>query len=92
MKGGGSVETCKVTIQLKEGLQAKAAVHFVQRASAFKSKIKLCLNEKKIEAKSIMGVMATATSHGTEVFITFRRVTNQETMDDCKQSIGWILW
>lgn len=64
------METCKVTIQLKEGLQAKAAVHFVQRASAFESSIKLCFNEKKIEAKSIMGVMATALNHGTEIVIT----------------------
>ncbi|SIR50417.1 catabolite repression HPr-like protein/phosphocarrier protein [Peribacillus simplex] len=57
----------KVIVQLQNGLQAKAATHFVQKASNFESDITIVLkNGRFIVAKSIMGVMASAIKKGEE--------------------------
>ncbi|MBO8173283.1 MAG: HPr family phosphocarrier protein [Bacillaceae bacterium] len=59
----------KVTVKLKTGLQARPAAQFVQEANRFSSQIYLQKDEKKVDAKSIMGVMSLAVASGTEVTI-----------------------
>lgn len=60
----------KVVIQLKSGLQARPAAHFVQEANRYQSDIFIAKDGKKVNAKSIMGVMSLALSPGTEVVLT----------------------
>jgi catabolite repression HPr-like protein len=57
----------KVTVQLKNGLQARPAALFVQEANRYSSEVILVKDEKKVNAKSIMGIMSLAVGHGTEV-------------------------
>ncbi|WP_410493049.1 HPr family phosphocarrier protein [Domibacillus sp. DTU_2020_1001157_1_SI_ALB_TIR_016] len=60
----------KVIVQLQNGLQARGAAHFVQKASNFESNITIVLKQRKfIAAKSIMGVMASAIKKGEEVML-----------------------
>lgn len=59
----------KVIVTLKSGLQARPAAHFVQEANRFSSKVYLQKDGKKVDAKSIMGVMSLAVASGTEVSI-----------------------
>ncbi len=57
----------KVTVKLKTGLQARPAALFVQEANRFSSEISIKKDEKKVNAKSIMGIMSLAIASGTEI-------------------------
>jgi catabolite repression HPr-like protein len=61
------MEEKKVTVKLKSGLQARPAAMFVQEANRFSSDIFLEKDGKKVNAKSIMGLMSLALSTGTEI-------------------------
>ncbi|TAA71949.1 HPr family phosphocarrier protein [Planococcus salinarum] len=60
----------QVNVQLKSGLQARQAALFVQEANRFTSDVYLEKEEKKVNAKSIMGIMSLAISKGTAVTIS----------------------
>jgi catabolite repression HPr-like protein len=55
---------------LRTGLQARPAALFVQEANRYSSEITLEKDGKKVNAKSIMGVMSLAVSSGSEVLLT----------------------
>lgn len=57
----------EVTVQLKTGLQARPAALFVQEASRFSSDIFIIDGEKKVNVKSIMGLMSMAIGTGKTV-------------------------
>ncbi|SEM63878.1 catabolite repression HPr-like protein [Mesobacillus persicus] len=57
----------KVTVKLKTGLQARPAALFVQEANRFTADIFLEKDGKKVNAKSIMGLMSLAVGVGTTV-------------------------
>ncbi|WP_160719608.1 HPr family phosphocarrier protein [Bacillus sp. USDA818B3_A] len=59
----------QVEVKLKTGLQARPAALFVQEANRFSSEILLEKDGKKVNAKSIMGLMSLAVSSGTEINI-----------------------
>lgn len=59
----------QVEVKLKTGLQARPAALFVQEANRFSADIFLEKDGKKVNAKSIMGLMSLAVSSGTEVNI-----------------------
>ncbi|HEY4602111.1 MAG TPA: HPr family phosphocarrier protein [Cerasibacillus sp.] len=56
-----------VTIELDTGLQARPAAQFVQEANRYSSHIFLEKDGKKINAKSIMGLMSLAITKGETV-------------------------
>lgn len=60
----------QVNVQLKSGLQARQAALFVQEANRYNSDVYLEKEEKKVNAKSIMGIMSLAISKGTDVTIS----------------------
>jgi len=60
----------RVQVKLKLGLQARQAALFVQEANRFSADIFLEKEEKKVNAKSIMGVMSLAIAKGTEVVLS----------------------
>ncbi|KHF41227.1 HPr family phosphocarrier protein [Halalkalibacter okhensis] len=62
----------EVTVQRKTGLQARPAALFVQEASRFSAEVFIEKGEKKVNAKSIMGLMSLAMGHGT----TFTLITD----------------
>ena len=57
----------QVEVQLKTGLQARPAALFVQEASRFQSDVFLEKDGKRVNAKSIMGLMSMAISSGVTV-------------------------
>ena len=59
----------QVEVKLKTGLQARPAALFVQEANRFSSDVFLEKDGKKVNAKSIMGLMSLAVSTGTEINI-----------------------
>jgi catabolite repression HPr-like protein len=59
----------KVTVQLKSGLQARPAALFVQEANRFTSDVFVEKEGKKVNAKSIMGIMSLAVGSGSELVL-----------------------
>ena len=57
----------QVTVHLKTGLQARPAAQFVQKASSFSSEIYIMNGDKKVNVKSIMGLMSLAISSGSTI-------------------------
>jgi phosphocarrier protein HPr len=61
-----SIET---TIVNKLGLHARASAKLTQVASGFKSEVWLSRNGRRVNAKSIMGVMTLAAGKGSSVVV-----------------------
>lgn len=57
----------QVEVKLKSGLQARQAALFVQEANRYKADVFLEKGTKKVNAKSIMGIMSLAVAKGTVV-------------------------
>lgn len=57
----------EVEVLIETGLQARVAAQFVQEANRFSSNIFLEKDGKKINAKSIMGLMSLAITKGETV-------------------------
>ena len=53
----------------KLGLHARASAKLTQLASSFKSEVMLSRNSRRVNAKSIMGVMMLAAAKGTTIVI-----------------------
>ncbi|MBG9816268.1 HPr family phosphocarrier protein [Bacillus safensis] len=70
-----------VTIQLKTGLQARPAALFVQEANRFGADIFLEKDGKKVNAKSIMGLMSLAISSGVTVTLIANGADEQEAIE-----------
>ncbi|KFZ39670.1 MULTISPECIES: HPr family phosphocarrier protein [Thermoactinomyces] len=71
----------KVTVQLETGLHARPAALFVQEANKFASDIFVVKGNKKVNAKSIMGIMSLAVSRGTEITITAEGSDEEEAVE-----------
>lgn len=78
----------QVKVKLKTGLQARPAALFVQEANRFSSDIFLEKDGKKVNAKSIMGLMSLAVSSGTEVSITANGSDETEAIEALVQYIS----
>jgi catabolite repression HPr-like protein len=59
----------QVEVKLKAGLQARPAALFVQEANRFSADIFLEKDGKKVNAKSIMGLMSLAVGSGVVINI-----------------------
>lgn len=58
-----------VTIQTKEGLEARPIALLVQEASQYNSQVYIEIDSKKINAKSIMGMMSLRLANGEELTV-----------------------
>ena len=62
--------TKRIRIQIKNGLEARPVAVLVQVASQFDSSIYVECGNKKVNAKSIMGMMALGLDAGEEVVVS----------------------
>ena len=58
-----------VTVQNQVGLHARPATFFVQKANEFKSSIWVEKEERRVNAKSLLGVLSLGIMGGTEISI-----------------------
>ena len=70
-----------ITISNKLGLHARASAKFTKLASSFQSDVFLTRKDRRVNAKSIMGVMMLAAGIGTEVEIETNGSDEQAAMD-----------
>lgn len=59
-----------IQIRLENGLEARPVALLVQEASKYESTIYIQSGEKKVNAKSIMGMMSLGLDNGEELVVT----------------------
>jgi phosphocarrier protein len=65
----------------KLGLHARASAKLTQTASRFPCEVRISRNDRKVNAKSIMGVMMLAASRGTTVTLETDGEQENEAME-----------
>lgn len=58
-----------VTIEMHDSMEATPIAHLVQLANQFQSQVYIEMDTKKVNAKSIMGMMSLVLTKGSEVTI-----------------------
>ena len=81
------MQTKSITIVNKLGLHARAAARFVQLASSHESEINVSLNGKKVNGKSIMGIMMLAASKDTSIAISCAGTDEEQAMTQLEKLI-----
>jgi phosphocarrier protein len=76
-----------VEIINKLGLHARASAKLTQLAAKFKSEVWMTRNKRRVNAKSIMGVMMLAAGKGAVVSLEVEGVDEQECFDALLQLI-----
>jgi phosphocarrier protein len=71
----------RITINNKLGLHARASAKLTKLAGGFASDIHLSRNGRRVNAKSIMGVMMLAAGMGTEIEIEAEGADQQQAVD-----------
>ena len=77
-----------ITISNKLGLHARASAKLTKLAGTFKSDIHLSRNGRRVNAKSIMGVMMLAAGLGSEVEIETEGADADAAMDALRQLVA----
>jgi phosphocarrier protein len=70
-----------ITISNKLGLHARASAKLTQAAAQFKSNVWIARNGRRVNAKSIMGVMMLAAGLGSQVEIETDGADEQNAID-----------
>jgi phosphocarrier protein len=70
-----------IVISNKLGLHARASAKLTKLAGSFRSEVHLSRNARRVNAKSIMGVMMLAAGLGSEVEIETEGEDEQSAMD-----------
>jgi phosphocarrier protein HPr len=69
MRGGTIMVSNEVTVQNSVGLHARPATFFIQRANEFKSSVWVEKDERRVNAKSLLGVLSLGIVKGTKISI-----------------------
>ena len=59
--------TEKTVVRCESGLHNKQATYFIQKANEFRSSIWIEADDRKINAKSLLGVLSMGITIGTEI-------------------------
>ena len=71
----------EVTIKNNVGLHARPATFFIQKANEFKSSIWIEKNERRVNAKSLLGVLSLGIVKGSAINIIADSVDEKEAVD-----------
>ena len=71
----------EVMVQNQVGLHARPATFFIQKANEFKSSIRVEKEERRVNAKSLLGVLSLGIVGGTNIRIIADGADEQEAVD-----------
>lgn len=80
--------TKNITIQIPQGLDARPVAILVQVASKYSSKIYVETSDKKVNAKSIMGMMTLGLVTGEEVRVSADGTDETTAMDEIEKYLS----
>ena len=79
--------TKEITVQNQVGLHARPATFFIQKANEYKSSIWVEKEERKANAKSLLGVLSLNIKGGTTIKIVADGVDEEEAMANLEELI-----
>jgi len=68
----------EVVVQNQVGLHARPATFFIQRANEFKSSVWIEKDDRKVNAKSLLGVLSLGITKGTKINVLADGADEQE--------------
>ncbi len=77
-----------VQIKLKNGLEASPVALLVQEASKYESTVYIQTGDKKVNAKSIMGVMSLGLDNGEELEVVTEGADEQAALDNIEKFLS----
>lgn len=80
--------TKNMKIEIRSGLEARPVAVFVQVASQYESSIYVEHNNKRVNAKSIMGMMTLGLPAGEEVTISAEGADEEEAVKGIEKFLG----
>ncbi len=78
----------EIVINIPNGLEARPVAILVQVASQYESSIYVESEEKKINAKSIMGMMSLGLASGEKVFVSADGKDEEEAIDNIEKYLS----
>lgn len=72
----------EVVIQNQVGLHARPATFFIQKANEYKSSIWIEKDEKKVNAKSLLGVLSLGITKGVSITILADGPDDEQAVND----------
>ncbi len=73
--------TREITVKNEVGLHARPATYFIQKANEFKSGIWVEKEERRVNAKSLLGVLSLGIVQGTAIMLIADGVDEKEAVD-----------
>lgn len=73
--------TQNITITNSIGLHARPATYLIQKATAYRSKVRIARNQQEVNAKSLLGVLSLGIAQGMTVTITTEGEDEVEAME-----------
>ena len=77
-----------ITVQLANGLEARPVALLVQVASQYESKINVETENKKVNAKSIMGMMTLGLNAGESVVVSADGTDEQAAIENIEKYLS----
>jgi catabolite repression HPr-like protein len=77
-----------VVVELLSGLQARPAAEFVRRANGYTSELFIEKDTKRVNAKSIMGLMSLAIASGDQIKLIADGKDDQVALNDLTEFIS----
>ena len=77
-----------MTVQLASGLEARPVAVLVQVASQYESKIDVEIDNKKVNAKSIMGMMTLGLSTGESVVVSAEGTDEEAAIENIEKYLS----
>ena len=77
-----------MTVQLASGLEARPVAVLVQVASQYESKIYVEIDNKKVNAKSIMGMMTHGLSTGESVVVSAEGTDEEAAIENIEKYLS----
>lgn len=77
----------EVTLQNEVGLHARPATFFIQKANEFKSLITVSKDDRKVNAKSLLGVLSLGITKGTKVTLSADGPDEEEAINELESLI-----
>lgn len=75
------MKTCEIMITNSSGLHARPATFFIQKANFYKSTILIEKDDRKVNAKSLLGVLSLGIAKGMTVKLSAEGVDEDAAID-----------
>ena len=75
------MKTCEIMITNSSGLHARPATFFIQKANFYKSTILIEKDDRKVNAKSLLGVLSLGIAKGMTVSLSAEGVDEDAAID-----------